>query len=390
MNLRERNLATIKKAVETTPEVKSFMESLKRRTGLDASDPKTFPVHESGFSWKAVKEKCELKEADASSAFVQFLRAGIQTLTNSMYQSHPTTFEEWVTVIQSKLDTELYPTNQGIGFPRQIGYNELYPEVGAAALDLQLKNLKFGTVYAVQKELLENDQSGSFQAQAGRIGEYMKLLAEVLCYGKLASVANMQYIDYKIPTSETKPSYEATWPYSQALRGGGKNRPASFGALSATTIQAGRVALMNQKNLQGIKMSVQPKRLIVGPNNELDAATILNSTWYPSNLAGVAGAPGQVGAVNFLKGLLQLTVSPYVFKNDGTVAGDSKAWWIADDGKPFFVLQLREVATVEQEAVNSGESFNRDIYRFKGRSQMNADFIDSRFVWQGNDGSITT
>lgn len=386
----ERNRKVMEKATRTTPEVKAFAEGMKRRHKIDIFDEKAFPVMQEGFSWRALHEKLSLREADASSSFVQFLRAGIQVITNAAYMNHPTTYDKWVTVIQSKKDTELYAPNHGVAFPRQVGPSELFPEVGAAALSLGIKNLKYGAIFACERELLEDDQTGSFQQQAGNLGEYMKILAEVLCYGKLASVANMSYIDYAIPVSETKPTTEANYPWSQAFVGGGLNRPATYTLPTVAAIQAGRVALMNQKNLQGIKMLVQPDMITCGPNNELDIATILNSTYYPAGASGTPGAQTGAFAVNMLKGIAELVVTPFMFKSDGTVAGDSKAWQLLDSKKPFFVLQLREASTVEQEATNSGESFNRDIFRFKARSRMNADWIDPRFAYQGNDGSVTS
>lgn len=386
----ERNRKVMERALRTTPEVARFAEYMKRRHRTNIWDEKAFPVLNESFSWRQLEAKIGLREADTSATFVQFLRAGIQVITNAAYMTHPTTYEKWVTVIQSKLDTELYAPNHGVAFPRQVGPSELFPEVGAAALSLSLKNLKFGAIFACERELLEDDQTGSFQMQAGKLGEYMKILAEVLCYGKLASVSGMKYIDYSIPVSETQPTNEANYPWSQAFQGGGANRPASYTLPTVAVIQAGRVGLLNQKNLQGIKMQVLGDMLICGPNNELDISTILNSTFYPAGASTTPGAQTGAFAKNFLQGTADLVVSPFVFKNDGTVAGDSKAWFLVDSKKPFFVLQMREAATVEQEATNAGESFSRDIYRFKGRSRMNADWIDPRFAWQGNDGSVTS
>lgn len=395
--LREWNQKVHKKVLMESQEIKKFRSQLLSRFGMDAlleaekgKDGK-FPVREMGFSWSALESKIssEMREADSSSAFTQFLRAGIQSLTNSMYEATAVTYEDWVTVVQSSKDTELYAPNHGVSFPRQVGPSQLYPEVGAAALDIQLKNLKYGSIYSLERELLDDDQTGSFQRQAGMLGEYMRILQEVLCYGKLASVANMQYIDYTIPVSETQPSNEATYPWSTAFVGGGANRPASFSILTQAAIQAGLIGLMNQKNLQGIKMQVSPSRLIIGPQQQFDASVLLNSAYYPSG-AAAAGATGGAFAVNPIKGILDLTVSRFVFKNDGTVAGDSKAWYIVDDSKPWFILQMREAVTVEQEATNAGEAFNRDLMRFKARSRMNADFIDPRFAWQGNNGSVVS
>lgn len=395
--LREWNQKVHKKVLMESQEIRKFRNSLSARFGMDAlleaekgKDGK-FPVREMGFSWNELEKKLqsELREADSSSAFTQFLRAGIQSITNGMYESTSVTYEDWVTVVQSNKDTELYAPNHGVAFPRQVGPSQLYPEVGAAALDLQLKNLKFGAIYGLERELLEDDQTGSFQRQAGMLGEYMRILQEVLCYGKLASVASMQYIDYSIPVSETKPSYEASYPWSTALRGGGATKPSAYSLLTQAAIQAGLVALQNQKNLQSIKMQVSPTRLITGPQLQFDASVLLNSAYYPSG-AAAAGSPGGAFAINPIKGLLDHTVSRFVFKNDGTVSGDSKAWYIVDDSKPWFVLQMREAVTIEQEATNAGEAFNRDVMRFKARSRMNADFIDPRFAWQGNDGSVVS
>ena len=352
---------------------------------MDPLDGEKFPVMKEGFSWKKLEGKLALREADVSSAFSQFLRAGIQTITNSMYEATPVTYTDWVTVVQSSKDTELYAPNHGIAFPRQVGPSEKYPEVGAAALDIKLQNRKFGAMYVLQKELLDDDQSGSFQRQAGMLGEYMKILSEVLCYGKLASVAGMKYIDYSIPTSETKPADEASYPWSTALIGGGATK-ATAAPLIQSNVQKGIIALMNQKNLQGIKMLVQPNRLIHGPKYAFDSAILAHSAYYPSG-AAATGDVGGAFAVNPLKGLFDITVSRFVFDHLGAVDGSSKAWFLVDDSKPWFVLQMREAVSVEMEAVNAGQSFEVDHYRYKARSRMNADFLDPRFAWQGSDGS---
>lgn len=392
LTLKERNKKAIERALLNQEGVKELRESLKRRFGIDPLvDTEKFNVMEGNFSWRKLRnqlmENTKLSEADAASSFVQFLRAGIQQITNGMYQATEVTYTDWATVIGSKLATELYAPNHGVAFPRQVGPGEKYPEVGAAALDLQLQNLKFGSIYALQKELLDDDQTGTFAQQAGMMGEYLAILTEVLCYGKLASVANMKYIDYEIPVSETKPSYETNYPWSTALRGGGRTRPDAYGLLTQANVQNAIIGLSAQKNLQGIKMLVQAKRLLIGKTLEFDASVLMNSAYYPSG-AAAAGNVGGAFAVNPLKGIMDITASRFMFKNDGTVNGDSKAWYVVDDSKPFFIVQLRQPVSVEQEAVNSGASFEKDVYRFKGSCRMNADFIDPRFAWQGNNGSV--
>lgn len=387
MKLRENNSEILKKALTSCPEYVSMRESIQDKFGLDIQDKSKFDVMSPSFSWTKLQKK--LKEADAASAFPQFLRAGVQNITNAMYEATETTFEDFVTVVSSSKDTELYAPNHGIAFPKMVGPQEKYPEVGAQALDIQLKNYKYGSMYSLTKELLDDDQTGSFQRQAGMLGSYMKLLTEVLCYGKLASVSGMKYQQFDIPVSETKPSYEANYPWTVAaapFRGGGFNA-ATPGALIQSNIQAGIQALMVQKNLQGIIMQVAPNRLIISPKYNFDSAVLANSSYYPSG-AAATGNVGGAFAINPLKGMFDITVGRYMFDQTGVADGSSKAWYLVDDSKPWFILQVREPVTVEQEAVNAGYSFDIDVYRFKARTRMNADFLDPRFAWRGSDGSI--
>lgn len=385
--------ATLRKALWENEEILSHRRKFEKKFRVDYADAKSFNVE--SFDWNKVAAKCgttihqAFTEADSSSSFVQVLRAGVQAAVNQMYETVDTSFESWVHTIQSKRSTELYAPLHGIGFMREVGAQEKYPEVTAAGLDIKLKNKKYGEMFAVEKELLEDDQTGQFAKQAGLMGEYAKLALEVIIMAKLASVSGAAYSNLSVPTTETKPTEESTYPWSTSLVGGGANRPASFGLLQQSKIQDGFIALMNQKNKLGLKMTVRPGRLLIGPAWRFDAAVLLNSAYYPS-VPGAAGSTGTSFAINPIEGIAALTVSRFMFKNDGTVAGDSKAWYLIDDNVPWFVCQIRQGAEVVQEAANSGDSFERDVIRFKVSLRANADHIDPRFAWQGNDGSVVS
>lgn len=390
--LREKNSKKLDKWLTGNKEMKEADASYKRSFGHSMFDAEKAPFLKEGFSFLAARKKLResMREADASSAFNQVLRAGVQNIANQSYKAVATTFEDWVTVVNSSKVEELYAPLHGIGFPREVGPSMKYPEVGAAGLDIKLRNRKYGTMYPVELELLEDDQTGQFQQQAGLLGEYMKLLTDVLCEAKLASVASMQYLDNQFSTSETKPSTEANYPWAAASApfvGGGYNKPASFAAFSQTAITAGIIALMGQKNLLGILMNVNVNRIKVSTLYRFDAAVLLNSSYYPSG-AAAAGSTGGAFAINPIQAVADLTVSRYVFDQTGVVNPASKAWYLMDASKPFFVLQMREAASVIQENPQSGASFELDQYRFKVRGRMNADWIDPRFAWQGNDGSV--
>lgn len=399
MTMKERNEAQLVKNIMESDHIKTMVASLKfletklGMQGLSDALMNTsgkYDFSEGGnISLKGAKRRFE--EADSTSGFTQFLRAGVQQLLTDGYINSERTYTDWATVVPSKKASELYAPNHGVAFPRQVGEDEIYPEVGAAALDLQLKNNKYGSMMSVTKEMIDDDQTASFSQNASQLGEYLAILEEVLCYGKLASAANMSYGGYNIPQSETKPSYEAG-PYPWAtpaapLRGGGVTRFAAHQAFGQVALQSARNQLRHQKNLQGLLMAVQGRRVIIGTKNEYDASVLLNSSYYPSG-AAVAGATGGAFSNNPLKGLFDLTVATYMFDQNGQVTADSKAWYVADAKKPWFILQQREGANVVQEAPNSGASFEKDVMRFKGSERMNADFVDPRFAFQGSDGSV--
>lgn len=392
-NTGERNREVLREALVNNDEIRSMREALKKRTGFDMMSEVDFikPLLSNRFDWKKVRGKME--EAETASSFNQVLRAGVQTVVNNMYQSVPTSFDDWAHVIQSNKDTELYAPLHGISFPREVGRQEKYSQARAAGLDIKLKNRKYGEIYPIEKELLNDDQTGQFQQQAGLIGEYLKLVLEVLAYAKLASsTSTMQYGDMTVPATETQPASETNYPYATAaasFQGGGFNRPASFGLLNQANLQTAFQAQMNQKNLLGLRLLVQPNRIICGPRYRFDVAVLLNSSYYPTG--ATAGSTGGAFSINPLQSIAQATVSRFIFRRDTGALDDgtSTPWWLVDDTKPWFIIQVREGALVSQENPESGESFDRDIVRFKGSTRCNADFIEPRFAWLGNDGSVT-
>lgn len=382
---KEQNRDALKRAMWKSDEEAALRESIKRDLNVDIADAKQFPVTDPGFSWKAAKAK--LREAESATTQVQLLRAGIQAAVNSLYETVDTTYGDWAHTLTSTKMEELYAPLQGISFPQMIAEGEVYPEApGMAGLDIKLRNKKAGQLFAVSKELLDDDQTGQVLKMSSLMGEYCAQLVEVWAYGKLASVAGMSYGGVSIPVSETKPADEATYPWSTGLVGGGKTRPAAYGALNQGNIQAGMIALMNQLNLLGLKMSVKPSRLIISPHYRFDSAVLANSSYYPTG--ATAGATGGAFSINPLQGLFDITTSRFVFDQNGSVNADSKAWYLLDDSKPAFVVQMRTPCEVSVENPQSGRSFDSDTIRFKATTRFNADFIDPRFFWQGSNGSV--
>lgn len=392
-SLRERNAKVIAKHALENAEVKAMRESVKRRYGIDPmTDVDKFPVMKEGFSWKRFRGQLEeqLREADSETAFTQFLVAGLLQNVIGMYTLANTSYQDWVTVTPTNLkETPVAPLH-GLSFPREVGEQMPYPVSKTAALSLKFTARKYGTMYEVTKELLEDDQSGAFKQQTGMLGEYLALLTEVLVYGRLGSVTGSQYAGFVPGNTETQPTNEANYPWTSSAApfvGGGFNRPVAFGVFNDANLKTAIKTLGQQKNLLGIVLPVNPNRIIVSPFYQFDVATILNSAYYPAG-AQAAGVTGGAFSINPLKGIADASISKFLGSSDGSFANSSTAWYVVDDSKPWFQVVTRTPVAVEQENPLSGQSFERDIYRFKANTRITADFVDPRFAWQGSDGSV--
>lgn len=378
------------RAVWNSKEMKEFRESIRGRFNLDIRNSADFPVSDPNFSWSKFQKKC-MRETNSASANTQLLRAGVQTAVNNLYGTIPTTYESWAHVVHSSRDTELYAPLNALTFLGEMGEGEKYLESSVVGLDIKLRNKKFGQMLPVTFELIEDDQTGQFAQKVSDMSEYAALAWEVYAYGKLASLAaGCSYGNLTVPASETKPSTETTYPWNSAgfVAGGGKTKPGTFTLMTVLAIQNGFTALENQLNLQGLKMATAPDTIMCGPQNRWNLATILNSNFYPAG-AGAAGALSGALATNVLQGIANPVISRFMFDSAGSSA-NSFAWYIADSSKPSFIVQIREAASVTQENPESGAGFERDVHRWKLRLRGNADFIDPRFYWQGNDGSVTS
>lgn len=391
INLRERNAAVVKRVTLGCQEAKEYRENFKKQWNVDPYDA---AMLKEGFSFKKAAQKmASFREAEVSSAWVQLLRAGVQNIANNAYQMLDLTHESWVTAVPSSKNTELYAPLHSVGFPNEVGEGALFPEVSTAGLNIKLENRKYGSMFAVSHEAMEDDQTGQLSQKATQIGEYLKVLTEVLVMGKLLSPSGgVNYLNFQVFTSETKPSNEANYPWTTAAApfvGGGYNRPASFTILNDAGLKAGLQIMGQQKDLLGNYMAVNPSHLLISPQRRFDANTILNSEWYPAG-AQSGGVTGGAFSRNQLKGLVDLLITPYMPKASGVIDGLAESWFLVDASKPAFIHQIREGISVVQEAPNSGDGFSRQIQRSRASMRANADFIDPRFMFLGNDGSVTS
>jgi hypothetical protein len=396
--LRESNRRMEKRLNEASR--KRFAENLKRAYRVDVMDKKTFPFwdeegHEANhqFSQKKFRESVynlcyQLREANAEGALQQFLRAQVSTITNGYYELVDTVYDSIFQMAPSSHAIELYAPMYRGDVPRRVLRGQTFPEGRIVGSDLQLKNWKYGIIYAFERELWDDDTTGMVATRSKDGGEQMKILMEAWAFQKFIGSAGA-YGDDPIPASETTPPDEtaSTWPWATSttpMQGGGFNRPTTYLAFDTGPLQAADLQLMQQLDKLGNKMLVKPNTLVVGSALKFLAREMLNSEWFPNTAAlkvGGTGAASTLGtgfARNTMDGLYNLVISLFL---------PQKSWALGMAGKGL-IGQIRDPLEVTQENPQSGVAFSADEFRFKARARWNFDWLEPRFWFLGNDGTV--
>jgi len=370
--------ATIREAIQTR-HLATTARQIKEYYGVDITDSAidfTSPF----FSWKKFRETAyritPIREASAETTFGALLRAGIDAVANQWYQAAKVTYTAWAQQTVSSQHSSFYAPLNRAGLPRRTGAGENFPEVNTRGLDVQVTNFKFGAIIGFERELFDDDQTGQIRDRAAGMGENSAIVEEAWTYARLIGSATTFGGD-AIPASETKPADETFWPWSTTLVGGGSNRPVAYAPLTADGFNAARVALLNQLDLLGNPLLVMSDTLIVSPEDESRARTLLNSAYFP---AVPSATPGDLGAsfgMNPFQGQANLIVSRFM---------PSGAWALGQAQRGL-IFQRRDPVEIMQENPQAGPAFSQDVYRFRSRARWNVDWIDPRFWFLGNDGT---
>lgn len=328
---------------------------------------------------ESVYRQCvRLREANAESAFGQLLRAGIQTFAINSYQTVPVVYPDMVTEVTSRRFQEYYAPLFRPNLPKKVDRGQKFQDNPVAGLSRVLTNFKFGMIESFERELFDDDQTGQIKNRASQMGENFKIMEEIYVIGKVLgtgfTVQGVQ-VDPDITYSDVVPAgYTGNGTYN-TYKG---NRPAAFGRLNQPNLESADIALMNIVDDLGNKFLVAPNTLLVSPTDKFVGAKLLNSTLQPSVPTANAGDTGYVMTVNPLQGLYKLLVSRFLV---------SKAW-ILGDPKKCAIFQRRDPLEIIQEQPASGDSFSMEVYRFKSRSRFEVGIVDSRFLYEGDDGSV--
>lgn len=324
--------------------------------------------NDAGFSFRRLREAAyriaDLYEANSESTFGYLLRSAVQEFANDVYNDLPIIYPNFVTEVSSKRRSEVYGGLYRPALPKQLDAGEKFQDTAFKGFEREIVNFKFGHLETFERELFDDDQTGQIRSRAANLGEGFRIFEEIYVLTRLFGSTTSQE-GVEVPAS----TYNSGSPFTTTIG----NRPGSYVRLSATSLEAAHVALRSIRDPLGRKFLVIPTVLIVSPIDEFLAWTLLNSpnqAWNTTNTLS--------HMVNPLQGRYTPYASPFVAE---------KAWMIGDP-KRGFVFQRRDPLEIVQENVQSGNSFIQEVYAFRARERFEADWIESRFCYLGDDGTI--
>lgn len=365
-----------------------LLEGLSKAYKIPMEDMKKIvDFKRDGFSIKAFREasyalaqRFSLFEAQGETVFGQLLRAGVQNTFNDIYQAVEVTYDAVVRQTQSNKRQEFYSPLERVGFPKTVPKQGEFPETDFKGLDNELINVKYGMILAIERELLDDDQTGQIVERAGQMGENARIHEEALVWGNISGQSSLSFDGEAIPASKTFPT-----PYvngvpgtSGGLHGSGRGVNAlggsgyAAGRISQSTLVSAWILAKKMFDQSGRPLLVMPTTLAVTPQDVFLATVLLNSEYNPSSSSTQTadiGKTGSIMSVNPLKNLTALVATRFMPDYSAILMQAQKG----------YAFQRRDPTEVIQENPQSGPGFSQEIFRYKERSRWVSDWIDPKF-----------
>lgn len=261
-----------------------------------------------------------------TSQDLQLLRVGISEVFFQNF-AKPSFYEKVYTVKESKQEYEEYLHIAGL--PNLLEWNSDGGELPVVApiqgAKIFFMHKDYGYMWSISKRLLRGNQYRDVSAELSRsAGQSALHTIETLATAVLVDGFSVNGFD-GVPLFGNHP-----------LLGGGTYNNRITSALSQTALQDAITKFRRTVNHRGQPVVIEPRYLVVPPELEFTALTLVNSTVVP--ITGSASTD----YTNPLKGVAEVVVNPYLL--------DANDWFlIADKGDQRLVFFWRERPTIATE-----------------------------------------
>ncbi len=300
---------------------------------------------------------------------VRIFSAGVLSIFESSLKLRPGVYQQIASVVPSTLATEEYAWLSQVPVMRE--FIDERKVSGLGEYGFALKNKKWEATIGFEREVLEDDQTGSVRMRIEQLAEqanahYDKMVFDLIGNGSLGL------------------SYDGVPFYGPHQVNGATVNNAGTGVLSAANLQSAISRMMRVPMDNGDPAMVEPTHLLVSPENYWAANILINSAYTPNQGSG-AGSPG-LNASNPLFKSLSVVSSPRL--------ASATEWHLLDCShsvKPFFVQQriLPELKALDGSDGVTENDFMRDVYLYGVRARHNAGYGLWHFAFK-SDGSASS
>lgn len=237
-----------------------------------------------------------------NQAALQSIYVGFKTIYQKAFENSKPNYQKIATVVPSSTKTEEYKWLGKVPRMREWLGSRIIQNLGA--YDYSIKNKDFEATIALDRNDIEDDQIGIYQPIVQMLGESAAIHPDELVFGLLLTGFESKCYDGKnffdVAHKEGKSGI-------QSNKGTEKLGVKSYGKA--------RAAMMSLKDDQGKSLKVVPNLLVVPPQLEEAAKTILMADQI-------------AGTTNIYKGSAELHVEP-------ELATNPTAWFLLDNRKPI-------------------------------------------------------
>lgn len=370
-------------------ETPAYLRPFVERVDMDS------PSFSIGRLGEAVREAAIAREATPSGAMGQLLRAQTQRLMDAWYKENQADLSYLAvcaTVNSSKRGEFYNPLHSALVQSETAG-GEPYGESAVRGEDIFLRNKKFMGGESFERELVDDDQTGQIRERMQALAEAAQRTLEIYFAQRMLGTAG-SFGPLSIPASNWPNFSSSVNEFGNTLAGlwtprvgtaGLGNRLATMRPLSAPALKEASQLLRVQRDMNGTRLGYKPDTLLISPSDEIHAAIIANSSFYPTVqgqqgetfATATSGRAGSEGAVNPWKGAFSIVVNRYL---------PDWACWLGMAGRGA-VFQLRDAIEIQQEAPNSGKSHDTDTTRLRSRARWEFEIIGPRTWVQLSDGT---
>lgn len=302
-------------------------------------------------------ESERVAEADTTTAsFSYLLGTSMNRKLLAEYQSWPAEWQKWCTIVPIKDFKQQQRVRLGaFGSLSTVAEDTAYTTLSLSDVQATYSATKRGNLVQISRETIVNDDLQGVKQIPTKLA--------------IAAAYTLAEFVYNFVLSTSNPAiYDGFALFNAAQHG----NYGSGATLTTANVEAGVTAMRKQTNSAGKRLGIRPAFLIVPPELEFTALTIVRS----------AGIPGSNNNdINPMMGYMDVIVSPqltaaaqWILSADPRVVDTVEVGFVGGQVNPELFIQDNPLY---------GLNFTQDVISYKVRHEYGAAVVDYRGLYSG-------